>query len=400
MSVHGAETRFRPYSNGGQQSPVRRGASQDPDAALAVADLKRQLDIDEIAFVLLFVSPEHDLDAVSEAVRNTFGGTTVIGCTTAGEITPEGYATGSIAGISFCRSHFSIATMRIDRLDDFKIDQGPRLANELMARLEKDAGMPINDGKTFAMLLADGLSRQEEALVSSLASGLGAIPLFGGSAGDGLKFEHTFILHEGRFRENVALLSLVRTDCAFNVFKLDHFEPTERKMVVTGADPDRRLVTEINAEPAAPEYAKMVGLDARELSPFVFAAYPVVVRVGGEYHVRSIQKVEEDGSLQFYCAIDEGLVMTVARGRKLVDHLDESFRTMCDTWGNPMVVIGFDCILRRLEVEQHQQNRVVSEIMRRNRVLGFCTYGEQYKSMHVNQTFTGVFINDTRSCTS
>ena len=32
-------------------------------------------------------------------------------------------------------------------------------------------------------------------------------------------------------------------------------------MVVTGADPARRIVTEINAEPAALEYARMVGLD-------------------------------------------------------------------------------------------------------------------------------------------
>ena len=53
---------------------------------------------------------------------------------------------------------------------------------------------------------------------------------------------------------------------------------------------------EINAEPAAPAYARWSGSSARA-QPDDFAAYPVVVRVGGEYHVRSIQKVEDDGAL-------------------------------------------------------------------------------------------------------
>jgi hypothetical protein len=34
----------------------------------------------------------------------------------------------------------------------------------------------------------------------------------------------------------------------------------------------------------------------------------------------------------------------------------------------------------------------MSELYRQNGVIGFHTYGEQYGSMHVNQTFTGVAI--------
>ena len=42
--------------------------------------------------------------------------------------------------------------------------------------------------------------------------------------------------------------------------------------------------------------------------------------------------------------------------------------------------------------EQRQQKRTVSELFVRNGVIGFCTYGEQFNSMHVNQTFTGIAI--------
>ena len=52
----------------------------------------------------------------------------------------------------------------------------------------------------------------------------------------------------------------------------------------------------------------------------------------------------------------------------------------------------FECLLRRLDAEQHQLARDMSDLYRQNRVVGFHTYGEQFGSMHVNQTFTGVAI--------
>jgi len=47
-------------------------------------------------------------------------------------------------------------------------------------------------------------------------------------------------------------------------------------------------------------------------------------------------------------------------------------------------------VLRRLEVEQKQLGRAVSDIFREARVLGFNTYGEQHRGVHMNQTFVGV----------
>lgn len=49
-------------------------------------------------------------------------------------------------------------------------------------------------------------------------------------------------------------------------------------------------------------------------------------------------------------------------------------------------------MLRNIEIEQRAQKNVVSELFMRNGVIGFCTYGEQFNSMHVNQTFTGIAI--------
>ena len=70
-------------------------------------------------------------------------------------------------------------------------------------------------------------------------------------------------------------------------------------------DDEQRTVHELNAEPAAREYAMAVGLDPERLSPMSFAAYPLAVKVGGEYFCRSIRRMNPDGSLSFFCAIDE-----------------------------------------------------------------------------------------------
>ncbi len=284
----------------------------------------------------------------------------------------------------------------ISGLDRFRMETGSTVVQELLG----DLGLgPLTarsvPGQVFGMLLIDGMSRQEEVVVSSVSRFLDPVPLFGGSAGDGLDFGVTWVFADGAFHTNAAVLALIETNHPFSVFKLDHFRPTHKKMVVTEADPARRIVMEINAEPAAPAYAKMLGLDERDLNPMTFAAYPVVVRVGGEYHVRSIQKAEEDGSLRFYCGIDEGLVLTVADGDDIARNLDQALTRLAAELGSVELILGFDCILRRLEAEQKQKTLIVSQVLKRHGVVGFNTYGEQYRSMHVNQTFTGVAIGRT-----
>jgi hypothetical protein len=377
--------------------PARRGFSAAPEPGAAVRELVRQIDQPEMALVVFFASPSYDRTRLAEAIKVATPGVEVIGCTTAGEITSEGYRENTITGVSFGRTDYKASIRLIHGLDRFRMEEGSHVVQELLADLGKG---PLTarsvPHQVFGMLLIDGMSRQEEMVVSSISRFLDPVPLFGGSAGDGLDFGVTWVFAKGTFHTNAAVLALIETKHPFSVFKLDHFHPTDKKMVVTEADPARRLVMEINAEPAAPAYAKMVGIDERELNPMTFAAYPVVVRVGGEYHVRSIQKVEEDGSLRFYCGIDEGLVLTVAEGDDIASNLDQVLTRLAVELGPVDLILGFDCILRRLEAERKQKSLEVSQVLKRHGVIGFNTYGEQYRSMHVNQTFTGVAIGRTK----
>lgn len=372
-------------------SSLPRGVSQAADEWDAARELHAQVWRPDLEMVLVFVSPDYDRGRLATALNAMFGETPVVGCTTAGEITPFGYQDGAITGVGFPKGEFSIVAELIPDIDRFEISHGASVLRSVLKQRTAPPGDAKEQG-SFAFLLIDGMSTREELVVSALHNVLVGVPLLGGSAGDNLKFEQTFILHGGKFQTNAAVLMLFTTTRRFSVFRTEHFVSSGKKMVVTGADPQRRVVTEINAEPAGPEYARMVGLEGVELTPMVFASHPVVVRVGGEYHVRSIQKVNEDESLSFFCAIDEGIVLTVAEGVDIVENLRALMTRLEAEIGPPDLVLACDCIFRRLEIEQRQQTQPVAEIFRKANAIGFNAYGEQYSAMHVNQTLTGVAI--------
>jgi hypothetical protein len=373
-----------------------RGGSQAADARQAIAELHRLIGGPDICCAILFCSPQYDIDAIAAATRQHFGETPVFGCTTAGEIGPFGYINGGVCGIGFPREDFVVAATLIDDLADFELSSMIERTRAAAAERDRIAAAAFPDSpsasKGFALLLIDGLSVREEQVVSAVATTLGDTPLVGGSAGDDLNFRRTWILYGGRFVTNAAALLLIATRRRVSVFKTEHFLDTDRKVVVTGANPAARIVTELNAEPAAFEYARMVGLAGEKLSPRIFAAHPLMVRVGGLYHVRAIQKVNPDHSLTFFCAIDQGLVLTVAKSVDVVRDLEELFMRIQAEVGEPDLIIGCDCVLRNIEIEAQQLKGIVSELFVRNGVIGFCTYGEQFHSMHVNQTFTGIAI--------
>ena len=372
---------------------VKKGATTSRDAATAARELHEQIDQPDIAFGLFYCSPDYDLDALGEAIGSTFGDVPLIGCTTAGEITPQGYKDGSLTGVTVASNDFTVATARIDNLAEHSFADGERVATELVARL-RGSGVDVSGTNTFGFLLIDGLSRAEEMVVSSIHRHMGDIQLFGGSAADGTEFAETHVYHDGAFRQDCALFTLMHTTLPFEVFKTQHFVPTDAKMVVTRADVATRTVYEINGVPAGREYARMVGLDVAELTETIFAAHPVVVSLGGNYFVRSIMTVNEDDSLTFACAIDNGIVLTVAKGVDMVEDLDRAFGEVRRRIGKPTIVFGCDCLFRRLEMDQKGIRDRVGEIMQDNNVVGFSTYGEQLNGMHINQTFTGVAIGE------
>jgi hypothetical protein len=139
-------------------------------------------------------------------------------------------------------------------------------------------------------------------------------------------------------------------------------------------------------------YARLVHTPVAQLDSGVFSRHPLMLRIGDDYYVRSVAGIEPDGSLKFFCAIDKGLVLTIGEGHSACETLGQNLEQIRNDIGEPAVIIGCDCILRRLEMEACGIDDRVGRLMSKNKVFGFRTYGEQINSLHVNQTFTGVAI--------
>jgi len=311
------------------------------------------------------------------------------GCSTAGEITPDGLEEGHVVAMLLPEQRFTVASAIITDLSSSGVDAITQQVGALQRSLSSRMGRsPAGD--VFALCLIDGLSYAEEMVTSALHWALGDIPLLGGSAGDDLKFETTTLVWNGTVASDSAIVMLIATDVPFHVFKSENFVPTDEKLVVTASEPDRRIVHEFNAAVAGEEFAVAVGMLPQQLTPLSFASHPVVVRVGGEYYCRSIQKLNADGSLSFFCAIDDGIVLSIAKATSMVESTAIALEDAAERLGGIDLVLGFDCVLRRLDAHNRQVFRKMSELYRNNRVIGFGTYGEQYRSMHLNQTFTGI----------
>ena len=372
---------------------IRTAQSCASDARQAVEEFHAQLSPGDGELVLFFCSSEYDLDVLAAELNRRFAGVPLVGCTTAGEIGPAGYRHGSLSGASFPVGACTAITGRLEHLQGFEIGAGERFVQDLLRQLEARASA-ADARNSFAFLLIDGLSTREEPVARTLQHALGDIMLFGGSAGDDLKFSRTHVFYEGAFHSDSAVLIVVSTTYPFKVFKSQHFVRDEERLVVTEADAAHRIVKEINGLPAAEEYARLVGAKVDELDPARFAASPVVVLIDGTDYVRSIQKANPDGSLTFYCAIDEGLVFRVAHGENLIDDLERTLTALRTEIGPPQAIFACDCILRNLEISERGLKEKVADILRANRVVGFSTYGEQYRGVHVNQTITGIAIGE------
>ncbi|WP_415926948.1 FIST N-terminal domain-containing protein [Mesorhizobium argentiipisi] len=371
--------------------------TDEPDPNAFARAIAAEAAIVDAGFALLFFSQSLvDAAALAQALKVHAPSLAYAGCSTAGEITPQGLEEGHALALLLPSASFSTVSTMVENLSSSGMDGITGKVVELRRLLRGRAGRE-RAKSVFALCFIDGLSYAEEAVTSAIHWGLDDIPLIGGSAGDDLKFETTSLISNGKVTSDSAIIVLVATEIPFHVFKTDNFIPTDEKLVVTASDPDHRIVREFNATNAAEEYAASVGIVPQTLTPLSFASHPVVVKVGGEYYCRSIQRMHPDGSLSFFCAIDDGVVLSIAQPKNMVEATRAALEDVEHRLGGIDMILGFDCVLRRLDARNRQVHREISELYQTNKVIGFGTYGEQYRSMHLNQTFTGIAFGERQA---
>lgn len=306
----------------------------------------------------------------------------IVGCSSAGEIGPQGYCANTVTAIGFPAHSFRADVCVLPEQEHIPVSRWMSQLRQFRTSFAHD-----NRRAAFGLLLADGAAGHEDVLVATLDATIPGVPVVGGSSADGLRFGRTCQVVDGQELAGSAIFILIETDFAVAELTFAHFSATLNLAVVTAAEPQNRTILELNAEPAAEEYARLAGLPLTSLTPTEFARHPLILRMGRRNHVRAIRGVTPKGGLELMSAIEAGTILRLGR----VEGLTQGFADAVNRLPRPPVmVLGFDCVLRRLALERAGMQAEMSELFRRHRVSGFNTYGEQHSGTHVNQTFVGM----------
>jgi hypothetical protein len=360
------------------------------DENQAIRDICNELDLANTAIIFLFVNSSYDLDILAQEL-NAFGNVPVMGCTTAGSINAGAFKDEGMTAVALPSSFFYATIANYENISELEAEQIANAAQDALATVNNfiDSDKNFHWSK-FCVQLIDGTTGCEEKFTEQISQTLSYIPYIGGSAGDKLRFKKSFVYTNGQFQANSAAVAFCATTLKVKPFFHQHFDASPDYLIVTSSDTDNRKIKTFNGLPASEEYARHIGVSVDDLTPEVFSLYPLIVQVGGDNYIRSIQRANKDGSLTFYCSISRGIILKVAKAKDITISLDQAMKALRHEMGSINFILGFNCILRYLEILEGDKVKDIERIHNEIKLSGFNSYGEQYHSAHINQTFTGL----------
>ena len=373
-------------------------ATEAADETAAAMDIAASGELSDAGLCVLFATTGYDLDRLGKALAK-IGINNAIGATTGCAIGTHGFQKHGISGFYLPPQRFVVVDALIEDVARFGLPDARQLARSMRdqhKRLASDTSKAM-----FGVVIADAGAHCEERLIAALGMEFAGIPLVGGSAGD-VYFnpaqdlpDAKRLLYKGSAVKNAALFCLISSQTPVHALSHNHYVAGNSKVVITDADPERRLVREINGRPALAEYAKACGFRRPPKSVADYARYPLMIRIGGQYFARGVQRLYPDGSIEFACAIESGVVAAIAQPQDMLARLEDMFADLSKTVGPPELIIGFECAARTVFMEQTGITKQISRVLQRNRVVGFAALGEQFNTVHVNNSFTALAIAAT-----
>lgn len=347
--------------------------------------------------VLVFASASHDAPSLATALAERFPGAITAGCTTMGEVGPEGATEGGVSAVALVPPVRAAATL-ID-LASFQFEDGRATIDALTAQI---GASRLSADRHVFLTLTDGLSGTEEILVASLGVYAPGVPLVGGSAGDDFEFDRTWAWVDGESHSAAAAVILLEPRVPFHPFHVHHYQPTERRVVVTDADPARRMIRELDGFPALEVLASLLGesVEALRTDPQAILAHRSVTfgfQAGETFYLRGIMTVQDDGSLLMGGAVEEGAVLALMEGGDLVDDTRLGVQQALEALGgSPSGMVLFSCGGRQLEARARGVVEPMVHAMSPVPAAGFVTYGEQFGPMQINHTLTGLLLGEAQ----
>lgn len=339
--------------------------------------------------VIYFASSGYDPADVAGPLARRFPEATVIGCSTAGEFTDATTGTGGLSAVALPEG---IVTRAVAALGDLSSDVA---AGTDAAIAHVEAGLDarlrgLDPTRFLAFVLIDGMHGCEELVNERLGNAAPILDVVGGSAGDDLAFEDTWVALGDQVSRNGVVLLVVESGVDFRIVKTCSFTPSGKRLTITKADVPNRTVLEFDGRPAVEAYAAALGIPPEAVDAGAFMAHPVGLIIDGQPWIRSPREVLDGGAMAFYAQILEGMEVDIMDGGDMVADTEAAVaRAIEDLGGRAGGAVMFNCVLRRLQMDAEGSAEPFVRAFGGLPLAGFHTYGETWLG-HVNQTLTGV----------
>ncbi|MDE2440539.1 MAG: FIST C-terminal domain-containing protein [Betaproteobacteria bacterium] len=326
---------------------------------------------------LVFGSIDHfNSPHLQDALKQVPPGVLLLGCSTAGEITPDGVDDGTctITAIEFAHVNLRPGSTTLHGMDD-SFAAGERLGYQL-----------ANHDLKAVLVFGPGIRINGSALVDGISSIIGSdIPITGGLAGDGGAFRETFTLgQEGVANDRVVAVGLSGDNLRFGHGSFGGWEPFGPARKVTRCHGN--ILYELDDEPALEIYKRYLGKHAQTL-PASGLLFPFAM-LGEEHNavglIRTILGVDEaEGSLILAGEINPNgyLRLMHASTDKLVNGAEAAAAAANGMFESPgeTLAILVSCVGRKLVMGSRVDEEIeaVGQVFHHRAILtGFYSYGE------------------------
>lgn len=325
----------------------------------------------------LFCSPRGDLEAMLKGIAGAVRTGNLVGCTTDGEISSEGFSTGAVV----------LGGMVTDRID-FQVAYVTDLGRD-SERAGRELALALLPETAYVQLFSDGITGNGCALLRGMSAVLGRqTPISGGTAGDDGEFVRTYQFAGDRVLTDAAVAIGFSGDFQVGTGVRSGWSPLGIAKRVTKASGN--VLHELGGLPALEVYERFLGKHAERL-PAVGVEYPLGLmdETGdcgdGDYHLlRATMSVNrEKGSITFAGEIPEGALVRLTCGDTgaILDATGQAAQLAQEDLGDktPVMVFFYSCMARKIVLGRRTKEeieRIRQVVGREIPILGFYSYGE------------------------
>ncbi|APR86010.1 Hypothetical protein A7982_11359 [Minicystis rosea] len=363
--------------------------SAQTDSKAAGAEIVAELGAVDPACILFFAGIQHDGAALGDALRARFPEAQILGCSSNGEFSDRGFGKGGVVAMALGRDRVRRAAVTLAPLDG-GVEAGIVAAARALAQKLGTSLRELSPERYACVALLEGAHGHEEAINEAFGNVSPFLPFVGGSAGDDITFSGTWVYADGALARDACAFLVLDMAVPFIVLKTANYLATDTTTVVTRTD--GRVVLELDGEPAAARYARVIGTTKDALVFADFLAHPLGLMIDGQPWLRSVVRTADGGGLFFACSMLEGMRLRYMRGVDLVEDAREKLTDAAFQLGGHIGGgILFNCAYRMVEAQIHGSEHAYHELLSTFPHAGLHSNGESYIG-HMNQTLTGLLF--------